>query len=175
MDIVAEVEFPPIPVFDSLAARRATRRDFPTPPRPTRGGPSVCTLDSGVASNHPLLASNIGHEEAILTRVLSPADAHGHGTMVGALAVFGDIRAFYLAGQFASEITLYSARVLNVENRFDDEKLIIHQMQQAIEIFKAPPYNCRVFNLSLGDDRAWLRDNTRQWGRAGIRCQFRAN
>ena len=82
--------------------------------------------------------------------------------MVGAIAVFGDIRASYQAGQFASEITLHSARVLNRENRFDDHKLIIHQMQRAIEIFKAPPYNCRVFNLSLGDDRPWLRDNTRQ-------------
>ena len=52
--------------------------------------------------------------------------------------------------------------MLNDENRFDDEKLIIQQMRRAIEVFKAPPYNCGVFNLSLGDDLAWLRDNPRQ-------------
>ena len=162
MDIVAEVDLPPVPVFDARAARETTRRDFPSPPRPPAGGPSVCTLDSGVASNNPLIANNIGHAEAILTREESAADGHGHGTMVGGLAVFGDVRACFQAGQFASDITLYSARVLNDENRFDDEKLIIQQMRRAIEVFKAPPYDCRVFNLSLGDDRPWLRDNARQ-------------
>jgi hypothetical protein len=162
VDIVAEVDLPPTPVFDARAARETTRRDFPTPPRPPAGGPSVCTLDSGVASNRPLIANNIGHAEAILTRGESAADGHGHGTMVAGLAVFGDVRACFQAGQFASDISLYSARVLNDENRFDDEKLIIQQMRHAIEVFKAPPYNCRVFNLSLGDDRPWLRDNARQ-------------
>lgn len=162
MDIVAEVDLPPVPLFDAHAARETTRRDFPRPPRPPAGGPSVCTLDSGIASNHPLIASNIGHAEAILTREESAADSHGHGTMVGGLAVFGDVRACFQGGQFSSDITLYSARVLNSENRFDDEQLIIRQMRRAIEIFKAPPYSCRVFNLSLGDDRPWLRDNARQ-------------
>ncbi|MGO9601362.1 MAG: S8 family peptidase [Isosphaeraceae bacterium] len=162
MDIVAEVDLPPVPVFDSRTAQKTTRYDFPSPPRPPTGGPSVCTLDSGVASNNPLIANNIGHTEAILTQEESAADAHGHGTMVGGLAVFGDVRACFQAGHFASDITLYSARVLNDENRFDDEKLIIQQMRRAIEVFKTPPYNCRVFNLSLGDDRPWLRDNARQ-------------
>jgi hypothetical protein len=162
MDIVAEVDLPPVPVFDARVARQMTRRDFPTPPRPPADGPSVCALDSGVAANNPLLANNLGHAEAILTHEESAADAHGHGTMVGGLVVFGDVRACYEAGQFVSDITLYSARVLNTENRFDDEKLIIQQMRLAIEVFKAAPYNCRVFNLSLGDDRPWFRDNDRQ-------------
>ena len=52
--------------------------------------------------------------------------------------------------------------MLNSENRFDDELLIIQQMRRAIELFKAPPYNCRVFNLSLGDDSPCLRANSRQ-------------
>jgi Subtilase family len=162
MDIVSEVDLPPVPIFDALAARQMTRRDFPTPPRPPADGPSVCTLDSGIASNNPLLANNVGHAESILTHEESTADAHGHGTMVGGLAVFGDVRACYQAGVFSSDITLHSARVLNAMNHFDDERLIIHQMRQAIEVFKAAPYNCRVFNLSLGDDRPWLRDNNRQ-------------
>ena len=68
--------------------------------------------------------------------------------------MFSDVRACFQAGQFASNITLYSARVLNDENSFDDVKLIIQQMRRAIEVFKASPWNCRVINLSLGDDRA---------------------
>jgi hypothetical protein len=162
LDIVAEVDFPPNPVFDAQAAIQATRRDFPIPPRPEPGGPSVCILDSGVASNHPLLQNNIGHAEAFLSSSTSPGDDNGHGTMVGALAVFGDIRGCYQSGQFNSDITLYSARVLNAENLFDDERLIIRQMREAIEFYRAEPYSCRVFNLSLGGDYAWFSQNTRQ-------------
>jgi hypothetical protein len=162
LDIVAEVDFPPTPLFDAQAVRQATLRDFPTPPRPQPGGPSVCILDSGIASNHPLLRNNIGLAEAFLTSSTSPGDDNGHGTMVGGLAVFGSIRGCYEGGQFSSEITLYSARVLNDQNNFDEERLIIHQLREAIEFFRAEPYHCRVFNLSLGDDSAWLRQNTRQ-------------
>ena len=162
LDIVAEVELPPQPVFDARAARFVTARDFPPPPSPAPDGPAVCVVDSGVATNHPLLASNMGHAEAVVPDSDSPADQYGHGTMVGALAVFGDVRRCYESGGFASPVTLYSARVLNDENRFDDERLIIHQMRRAVEIFINSPYNCRVFNFSLGDDAAWLQNSSRQ-------------
>jgi len=150
MDIVAEAELPPRPQFDVSRASKITSRDFPTPPRPPEDGPRLCVVDSGITSNHPLLANNVGHEEAILTRESSPADAHGHGTMVAGLAVFGDVRACYDAGVFASPITLFSARVLNDQNEFDDEKLIVNQMREAVMAFLQPPYNCRIFNISIG-------------------------
>ncbi|MBW7988688.1 MAG: S8 family peptidase [Planctomycetes bacterium] len=150
MDVVAEADLPPRPDFDPLQASDVTARDFPTPPRPPQDGPRLCVIDSGITSNHPLLANNVGHEEAILTQDPSPADAHGHGTMVAGLAVFGDVRACYEARNFTSPITLFSARVLNDRNEFDEEKLIINQMREAIEAFVQPPYNCRVFNISIG-------------------------
>lgn len=162
LDIVAEVELPPVPVFDPRAARDATRADFPPLPRPPVDGPRVCVVDSGVTSSHPLLSNNVGHAEAILTPETSPDDAHGHGTMVSGIAVFGDVRACYSRGAFESTVTLYSARVLNAANRFDDEKLIVHQMRDAIRFFFRPPYDCRVFNISLGDDKAWLAAHRRQ-------------
>jgi len=150
MDVVAEADLPPRPDFDPLQASNVTARDFPTPPHPMQDGPRLCIIDSGITSNHPLLANNVGHEEAILTQDPSPADAHGHGTMVDGLAVFGDVRACYEARIFTSPITLFSARVLNDRNEFDEEKLIINQMRDAIEAFVQPPYNCRVFNISIG-------------------------
>lgn len=164
MDVVAEVDLPPQPVFDSYTASQTTPRDFPIPPKPAPDGPRVCILDSGISSGHRLLANNVGHEEAILTAISSPADAHGHGTMVGGLAVFGNVRANYEAGYFASPVTLYSARVLNDENRFDDEKRIITQMHAAISIFKKEPYNCRVFNISLGCQEPLLTDSNKRQG-----------
>lgn len=155
LDIVAEVELPPQPVFDARAARFVTARDFPAPPLPAPDGPAVCVVDSGVATNHPLLANNMGHAEAVVPDSDSPADEYGHGTMVGALAVFGDVRRCYESGGFASPVTLYSARVLNNENRFDDERLIIHQMRRAVvdpQIEHTTNYNeSRTWTAGQGD------------------------
>ena len=150
MDVVAEADLPPRPDFDPIQATNFTARDCPVPPRPSADGPRVCIIDSGITSNHPLLANNVGHEEAILTQDPSPADSHGHGTMVAGLAVFGDVRACYEAGNFVSPITLFSARVLNDRNEFDEDKLIVNQMREAILTFLQPPYSCRVFNISIG-------------------------
>jgi subtilisin family serine protease len=121
----------------------------------------LCILDSGIVSNHPLLAANVGHEEAVLTATNDPADAHGHGTHVGGLAVLGDIRACYGNGTFASPVLLFSARVLNDQNRFDDDRLIHTQMEAAIELFRRPPHNCCVFNLSLGSPDPVLNGTNR--------------
>jgi subtilisin family serine protease len=150
MPIVAEIDLPPTPVFDAVQTGRADKRNFAQPPQPSLDGPRVCVVDSGIAAAHPLLASNVGHEEAILTAASSPADQHGHGTRVGAIAVFGSVRACYESGAFSSPVVLFSARVLNEHNHFDDERLIVTQMQAAIGTFKKPPHACRVFNLSLG-------------------------
>jgi hypothetical protein len=162
MDSVAEIDQPPQPFFDFSQVSAATARQFPTPASPPIDGPSVCIIDSGVVTNHPLLANHIGHAESVMPHTDSASDAHGHGTMVGGIAVFGDIRANYEGGQFASPVTLFSARVLNERNEFDNHSLIIHQMRRAVEFFIAPPYRCRVFNLSLGNSAAWLQTNQRQ-------------
>ena len=150
LPIVAEIELPPVPVFDAIQAGRVDSKNFGKPPRPSLDGPRLCVVDSGIAAAHPLLGNNVGHEEAILTATTSPADQHGHGTRVGGVAVFGSVRACYAAGTFSSPVLLFSARVLNDRNEFDDEKLIVNQMRAAIRAFKKAPHNCRVFNLSLG-------------------------
>jgi hypothetical protein len=162
LDAVAEIELPPAAVFDVTTANRVTSRQFPPPPRPPEDGPKVCVVDSGIVPQHPLIANNVGHYDSILTATSSGADECGHGTMVAGIAVFGDVRAAYEAGQFESEVTVFSARVLNERNEFDDEQLIVRQMERAIEEFKADPYRCRVFNLSLGNVGPWLRGNRRQ-------------
>ena len=162
LDIVAEVELPPQPVFDPWKAYRTTKRDFPEPPPPPVGGPSVCVVDSGIVSNHPLLAANVGGATSVRSGEDTPADENGHGTAVAGIAVYGSVRDSYGAGAFASAITLYSAKVLNAANEFDDRKLIISQMRDAIEAFRIQPYSCRVFNMSFGSPAAWFQDSDRQ-------------
>jgi hypothetical protein len=114
--IIAEIELPEQPTFDAVSVALATPREFPAPPAPPENGPRVCILDSGIVSNHLLLAANVGHEEAVLTATDNPADSYGHGTHVGGLAVFGDIRACYTNGTFSSPIQLFSARVERPES-----------------------------------------------------------
>jgi hypothetical protein len=160
--IIAEMERPPLPTFDTALAYRLTGANFPATVQPPADGPRLCILDTGVTSNHPLLRQNVGYEAAVFTAQTSPSDMHGHGTMVGGLAVFGDIRACVTSGRFASPIVLFSARVLNDQNQFDDEKLVITQIRTAIEMFKAAPYNCRVFNLSIGTDGPAFESEQRQ-------------
>jgi hypothetical protein len=162
LDGVAEVELPPVARFEPLAAAQTTGTQFNVLPRTSEDGPRVCVIDSGIVANHPLLAANVGHEEAVLTSGDSPSDTNGHGTMVGAIAVFGDIRACYEARAFASPITLFSARVLNDAAGFDDETLVINQLRRVIELFSVPPHNCRVFNLSIGSFAAGIDEKTRR-------------
>jgi len=140
LDIVAEVELPPVAVFDVSMANRVTARQFPSPPRPPEDGARVCVVDSGIVPQHPLLTNNVGHYESILTTTASGTDEHGHGTMVAAIAIFGDVRVGYEAGHFESEVMVFSARVLNERNGFDDEQLTVRQMERAIETFKAEQY-----------------------------------
>jgi|SRR5580658_2533553 hypothetical protein len=150
LQVVAEVDFPPRPDFDPVAAANVTARSYPDVPRPDPAGPRLCVLDSGIASNHPLIANNVGHASAVMSSTTVSADEHGHGTMVAGLSIFGSVRSCFEDGTFSSPIILFSARVLDRHNRFDNDKLIVNQIRDAITEFQAEPHNCRVFNLSLG-------------------------
>lgn len=150
LDVVAEIDLPPIPELNPMEVLNATARDFPPVPTPDRNGPQLCIIDSGLAANHPLLSPNVAAVSSAMSSTSSAADDHGHGTMVGGLAVFGSIRACYSTGVFASPIRLYSVRVLDANNRFDEERLVVNQIETAIMQFYQAPHNCRVFNLSVG-------------------------
>jgi hypothetical protein len=150
LDAIAEIELPPVPELNVADVIGATARDFPPVPSPDPDGPRLCIVDSGLAASHPLLARNVAATSSEMSSTTSAADEHGHGTMVGGLAVFGSVRACYSTGIFASPIRLFSVRVLDANNRFDDEKLVVNQIEAAIMQFYGEPHNCRVFNLSVG-------------------------
>jgi subtilisin family serine protease len=150
LDAVAEVELPPIPSLNAASVRQLTARDFPSTTSPEPDGPTLCIVDSGVASGHPLIARNVADTAVVMTSTTTTGDEHGHGTMVGGLAVFGSVRACFANGVFSSPVRLLSVRVLDQHNRFDDERLVINQIEAAIMRFYGEPHRCRVFNLSVG-------------------------
>ena len=88
LDVVAEVDLPPVLRYSMSELRSKGVADFPEPPVPLEDGPRVCIVDSGIATNHPLLANNVGHAESVLSANASPADPYGHGTGVGSASPY---------------------------------------------------------------------------------------
>lgn len=150
VNIVATLELPPKAEFDPIQIRALPISQFPEPQAPPQNGPKVCVLDSGLTTNHPLIRRHVGHAQSFLTSTRSESDAHGHGTLVAGIAVFGDVLRSIERRRFDSPVTVLSARVLNEHNEFEDEKLIINQLKEVFEVFVAHPFYCRVFNLSVG-------------------------
>lgn len=167
---VRRIDLPPSPDLTHGAAYQARLQDFPATPAPPNDAPGITIIDSGIRSGHPFLAPAIGEAAYFLTANADSDDVteYGHGTKVGGLALYGDVNDCLQTGAFIPTLQLYSGRVLNSENEFDDEKLVIDQMQEAITYF-SENYGCRVFNVSLGarfahSDRkatpwAWILDH----------------
>src|SRR5579862_494674 len=150
LDSVAQLDLPPQPSLAVAEILRMGVPNFPPVPEPDANVPPIAILDSGIASAHPLLAPAVGEATAVPLALADGADDHGHGTLVGGIALYGDIEACVDARNFVPTLRLYSARVLNEHCRFDDGALITTQMRDAIRYFRET-YRCRVFNLSLGD------------------------
>lgn len=148
---IREVDLPPEPVMEMPQFIHSRIDDFHTPiDPPPPGSPSVCVIDSGLATGHPFLASAVGDAKAFPVSIGTEIDQNGHGTLVAGLALYGDINTCINTLNFVPQISLYSARVTNAQNQFDDESLIITQIEQAVQYFYNT-YGCRVFNISLAD------------------------
>lgn len=124
-------------------------QDIADVPAPADDAPGVVVLDSGLATGHPLLKSAVGDSQSFISGK-GGDDEHGHGTMVAGKALYGDVAANLEAKQFVPELRLFSGRILD-ENCESDEKLIEHQVDEAVRYF-VENYNCKVFNLSYGDN-----------------------
>jgi len=152
IESVAVIDSPPRVSLRISQTLDVPLTDLAAVPEPPAGSQGVCTLDSGITGGHPLLGPAVGEATAIPAHMGDAADSNGHGTMVAGLALYGDVQRSIDARQFVPQLRLYSARVLNANNEFDDDSLITTQMRGAIEYFRNA-YGCRVFNASLGDSR----------------------
>jgi hypothetical protein len=64
-----------------------------------------------------------------------------------AIAVYGDVRLCAENRQFTPEIRVHSAKIVNNEGRFDDARLVVGQVREAMEELHGT--GCRIFNISL--------------------------
>ena len=148
---VQTIDLPPVPFLSNGNLINTPIDDFENPiVPPLETAETICVIDSGVISGHPMIRPAFGDARSFPDTLGNPNDVHGHGTSVGGIALYGNVRESIEVLNFSPELYLLSARVTNENNKFDDEKLIIHQMDEAIRYF-SNLYNCRVFNISLGD------------------------
>lgn len=162
---VAEVDRPPRCIISRPGDASNLARPFPTPAKPAADGPRLCILDSGITSGHPLLSPFVGDASSVHSTIPSAADIAGHGTAVASVAVYGDLRRHIADGSFSSPLTIFSARMLDDAAKLDPDRLVVTQMRDAIERYRVPPHNCRIFNLSFGEERTFLQKSS---GRQGI-------
>ncbi len=94
-----------------------------------------------------IIVSSIG-----VPSTLGSADDFGHGTRVGGVAVFGDLRAQLAAGRLNRGARLCSAKVVNNQGDFDDRHLVPTQMREAITTLNRQ-IGCRIFVIALGDTK----------------------
>jgi hypothetical protein len=147
---VAIVDLPPQPDLATEEILDLTIADLPATVDAAADTPVIGIIDSGINA-HPLMEGAIVGAVGVPDH-LGAADDWGHGTRVGGVAVFGDLRAQLEAGQLVRGARLCSAKVVNDRGDFDDRTLVPTQMRAAISRLHGE-FGCRIFVISLADRR----------------------
>jgi len=152
IESIVSIDFPPTTdlVVEELLEQSIEK--FVDTSNPPDNSSALAIFDTGITSAHPFLAPAIGEATAFPDDLGDGGDIHGHGTKVAGIALYNDIRQCAIEGKFEPKLRLYSAKVVDDNGCFSDKKLIMTQMTDAIKYFNNT-YNCRVFNISLGDRR----------------------
>ena len=167
-EIVKEIDRPPQPEFESTADYNLPISDFPEVVSPPKDNCGILVIDSGVQRGHPLIAPVLGEAEVFpdANRQFitdSPDDVNGHGTNVAGIAIYGDVENCIKQRSFDPTAWVFSARVTNDENQYDEDLLVETQLDRAIRAFVKEYPNCKVINISLGNADQIYRDGLKQF------------
>lgn len=148
---VAFIDLPPEPDLEASDFVQMSLEDAPEILPPEAGAPIIGVLDSGL-NEHPFL-EGIVIERTAFPAELGTADIWGHGTRVGGIALFGDLRDRLREGRLQPAGQLVSAKVVQDNGAFYERRTLPRQMREVItQLHRA--HNCRLFVISLGDVRA---------------------
>ncbi|MCG7343691.1 S8 family peptidase [Sporosarcina sp. ACRSL] len=174
---IARIDRPFIPTFKLSDYFGQAVEEFDVSP-PDDESVGVLVIDSGITSNHPLLEKAVGDEENFQEVEKELQDKVGHGTAVGGVALYGDIKQRINEGIFQPSNWLFSAKVMygvedlrgNFYPVYDEEKLFENQLNMAVRSFlNNESYRIKVVNLSFGNANESLMDkNNRQFPLAAL-------
>lgn len=178
---IASIDRPPQPYITyQLLSKPLEAVNIGKPP--PDNATAIAILDSGILSNHPLLQNAVGDEIAVGTHNSNKIDANkpvddvGHGTKVSGIAVYGDIKQCIADEVFQPEVWILSAKIMygeenpitgRLEAKYDEEELLEHQLERAIRQCKQHK-NCKVVNLSLGNDYKKMFGHKKQFNLAAL-------
>lgn len=119
--------------------------------RPPDNAPTVCVIDTGVTAGNAFLSAVVREDlgrSFLTTDPDNPNDGYGHGSGVASLVSY---YALNLAENATNEgrVWIASARILNGENRLEDNRLFSALLRDAVAHFSAA--GIRIFNLSIND------------------------
>jgi hypothetical protein len=149
---VCFAELPPKPYLDFTYLNKSLE-DFEVINRLTDQSSAVAVLDSGIVSNHPLFQGAIADEIPDVNGVIS--DDTGHGSQIAGLALYGDVKKCIDKGVFEQNVWIVSAKIMFDDGLgnpiYDPEKLLEHQLQDVVDEVTSNYPNCKIFNLSIGN------------------------
>ena len=153
LDVVAKADLPPR--VDTTLTGVFDVENNPTDlPEPPPQAPYVCVVDSGINSGHPFLRGWVADSYDFDTGEETPADQNGHGTEVAGIAAYGHLQESLEKEIWQPKAKLLNAKVLKDGPGdapvFPDEERVEGVIAEAVEYF-ASEWDCKVFNLSLGD------------------------
>ena len=159
MPEVKEVDRPARPSFEQVELFQANVADMEIANQAEDDLVGIVVLDSGVTGQHPLIAPPLGDAQVfpneMAQRILNgPQDEtqQGHGTGVCGVAAYGDLLAAFRARRFVPTAQLFSGRVTDDNNEYDEDILLEHQLEQAVAYFLETYPRARIVNISLGDE-----------------------
>jgi hypothetical protein len=168
---IVRAERPSAPQFNSFDVKNIDVSEITTNP-PNENAAGILIVDSGILSNHPFLEKCVGDEQNFQIGETETQDTVGHGTAVAGCVAYGDIEKSLNEKELNPSNWIFSAKVMYAETDFDGnkkavydpEKLVEHQLKEAIEYFISNSDNqIRVVNISLGNsDEIWHKTYTRQ-------------
>ncbi len=179
-DYVKEIDRRPEPTFEMGTVLRQELANLSLPEAEDAALDAlvgVVIVDSGVMQGHPLLGPVLGDAQVfpdrLRLRVAGGAEDGdtrngGHGTAVAGVAIYSDVGRCIEERSFIPSARLFSARVTDDNNEYDEEELIEHQLEEAVRYFLENYPQVKVINISLGDANLVYSDNHYQFRLAAV-------
>jgi len=117
---------------------------------PSPDATGVLVIDSGIVPGHPLLSKAVGEAKSFINGK-SPIDECGHGTSVAGLSLYGDLTRCIEDKKFDPDCWLFSARVLDEDGNYYDQKLMETQFLRSLNVFIRHYPIIKVINISVGN------------------------